>query len=72
MYSGCAERLYEGDTNYNAAFEPSGEDFLSPGLSEIDLMRCVSELDLKKDVYSDLRIDLYLGLQIHVMRSVSE
>ena len=29
---------FEGDRGYNPSFEPSGEDFLSPGLEEIMLM----------------------------------
>ena len=36
-----AERLYARDRNAPVAFEPSGEDFLSPCLAEADLMRRV-------------------------------
>jgi len=36
-----AERLYGRDRNAPIAFEPSGEDFLSPCLAEADLMRRV-------------------------------
>lgn len=36
-----AVRFYNGDRNGPIAFEPSGEDFLSPCLSEADLMRRV-------------------------------
>jgi hypothetical protein len=34
-------RFYNGDRNGPIAFEPSGEDFLSPCLAEADLMRRV-------------------------------
>jgi len=37
----CAIRLYGEDVGYNPAFEPSGEDFLSPGLCEMELMKRV-------------------------------
>lgn len=37
--SDAAKRFYAGDVNYAFAYEPSGYDFLSPGLQEIDLMR---------------------------------
>jgi hypothetical protein len=37
----CAVRFYNGDRNGPIAFEPSGEDFLSPCLAEADLMRRV-------------------------------
>jgi hypothetical protein len=33
--------FYQADRNWNLAFEPSGQDFLSPGLAEADLMRRV-------------------------------
>jgi hypothetical protein len=36
-----AARFYMGDRNAPIAFEPSGEDFLSPSLAEADLMRRV-------------------------------
>jgi len=36
-----AVRFYNGDRNGPIAFEPSGEDFLSPCLAEADLMRRV-------------------------------
>ena len=36
-----AERFYAGDRNGPIAFEPSGEDFLSPCLAEADVMRRV-------------------------------
>jgi Protein of unknown function (DUF2891) len=36
-----AVRFYSGDRNGPIAFEPSGEDFLSPCLAEADLMRRV-------------------------------
>ncbi len=36
-----AVRYYGNDTDYPAAWEPSGEDFLSPALVEADLMRRV-------------------------------
>lgn len=37
----CAKRLYSRDVGYDPVLEPSGEDFLSPGLCEIELMRRV-------------------------------
>ncbi|MGK0154320.1 MAG: hypothetical protein ACI9SE_001271 [Neolewinella sp.] len=39
----CSRSLafYREDRNWNFAFEPSGQDFLSPGLAEADLMRRV-------------------------------
>jgi len=36
-----ARRLYSADRGWALAFEPSGEDFLSPSLAEADLMRRV-------------------------------
>ena len=40
LASACV-RLYRADTAAPVAYEPSGQDFLSPGLSEADLMRRV-------------------------------
>jgi hypothetical protein len=37
----AAERFYRGDRNCPLAYEPSGEDFLSPCLAEADFMRRV-------------------------------
>ncbi|MBK7406143.1 MAG: DUF2891 domain-containing protein [Phycisphaerales bacterium] len=37
--SAQARRLYAGDRAWRLSFEPSGEDFLSPGLAEADLLR---------------------------------
>lgn len=39
----AAERFYRGDRNCPLSYEPSGEDFLSPCLSEADFMRRVLE-----------------------------
>ena len=36
-----ARSYYLSDTAWNTAFEPGGQDFLSPGLAEADLMRRV-------------------------------
>jgi Protein of unknown function (DUF2891) len=36
--TGAATRWYRGDTDYPAAWEPSGHDFLSPALAETELM----------------------------------
>ncbi|MEM7233604.1 MAG: DUF2891 domain-containing protein [Planctomycetota bacterium] len=36
---------YSGDRRWNLAFEPGGQDFLSPGLAEADLMRRVLPAD---------------------------
>lgn len=36
-----ARAFYADDRGWNLAFEPSGQDFLSPGLAEADLMRRV-------------------------------
>ena len=36
-----AESFYGEDRGWNLAFEPGGQDFLSPGLAEADLMRRV-------------------------------
>lgn len=41
----AAKRFYAKDVNYAFAYEPSGYDFLSPGLQEIDLMRKVLPKD---------------------------
>ena len=41
----AAKRFYGKDENYAFAYEPSGYDFLSPGLQEIDLMRKVLPKD---------------------------
>src|SRR6202044_3828216 len=37
----AARRFYQGDRNCPLAYEPSGEDFLSPCLAEADFMRRV-------------------------------
>lgn len=42
-----AKEWYGNDTDYRLQFEPSGYDFLSPALEEVDLMRRV----LKKDAF---------------------
>ncbi|HEV2529623.1 MAG TPA: DUF2891 domain-containing protein [Thermomicrobiales bacterium] len=36
-----AERLFVGDTGYDARFEPSGSDFLSPALIEAELIGAI-------------------------------
>jgi len=36
-----ARKFFLGDTNWPIDYEPSGEDFLSPGLAEADLLRRV-------------------------------
>ncbi|MFT7516986.1 MAG: hypothetical protein ACI84O_000773 [Myxococcota bacterium] len=40
-----ARRYYSDDSNYPAAYEPSGEDFFSSALNEADLMRRVLSAD---------------------------
>jgi hypothetical protein len=37
----AARRWFGGDAGYPAQFEPSGHDFLSPALTEAELMACV-------------------------------
>lgn len=44
-----AKEWYGNDTDYRLQFEPSGYDFLSPALEEVDLMRRV----LQKDAFDD-------------------
>lgn len=44
-----AKEYYAGDVHYPVAYEPSGNDFFSPGLNEADLMRRV----LSKDEFSN-------------------
>ncbi len=44
-----ARSFYRGDRDYPAAYEPSGNDFFSPGLNVADLMRRV----LPQDEYCD-------------------
>jgi hypothetical protein len=44
-----ARDYYSNDSNYPLAFEPSGQDFFSPGLNVADLMRRV----LSRDEFSD-------------------
>jgi hypothetical protein len=39
----AAHRFYQGDRNCPLAYEPSGEDFLSPCLAEADFMRRILE-----------------------------
>jgi hypothetical protein len=41
LVSGTSRRLYGGDRDCPLAYEPSGQDFLSPCLAEADLMRRV-------------------------------
>ena len=45
LLTGAAQRFYRHDRNCPLAYEPSGEDFLSPCLAEADFMRRV--LDTK-------------------------
>jgi hypothetical protein len=40
-----ARSFYGGDKGWNMSFEPGGQDFLSPGLAEADLMRRVMAPD---------------------------
>lgn len=40
-----AVRWYGADQNYPAHYEPSGSDFLSPALTEVDLMSLILEQD---------------------------
>lgn len=44
-----AKQYYEGDRDYPVSYEPSGNDFFSPGLNEADLMRRV----LARDEFSE-------------------
>lgn len=41
LLTACAHRFYGEDRNWPLDYEPSGEDFLSPGLAEADVMRRV-------------------------------
>jgi len=41
----AATRWYSADRDYPAHYEPSGSDFLSPALTEVDLMSLVLERD---------------------------
>jgi hypothetical protein len=41
LLTSSARRFYLADRNWPIEYEPSGEDFLSPGLAEADLMRRV-------------------------------
>src|SRR5262249_36087017 len=43
LLADAAERFYRGDRNCPLAYEPSGQDFLSPCLAEADFMRRVLE-----------------------------
>ncbi len=43
LITGTSQRLYGKDRKAQLAFEPSGQDFLSPALAEADLMRRVLE-----------------------------
>jgi Protein of unknown function (DUF2891) len=43
LLRGAATRFYKADRNCPLAYEPSGEDFLSPCLAEADFMRRVLE-----------------------------
>jgi hypothetical protein len=49
MLAGRARAFYFADRNCPVHYEPSGEDFLSPGLAEADLMRRV----LTKDEFAE-------------------
>lgn len=40
-----SQKFYGADRNWNLAFEPGGQDFLSPGLAEADLMRRVLSVE---------------------------
>lgn len=44
-----AQRLFGADKNYDLAYEPSGYDFLSPGLEEAYLMSKVLDKDAFRD-----------------------
>src|SRR5437588_8904116 len=39
LLTNCARRFYLQDRDCPLAYEPSGEDFLSPALAEADVMR---------------------------------
>lgn len=54
-----AKAFYESDSNYPVRYEPSGNDFFSPGLNEADLMRRV----LDEDEYSDWLNGFFPGLE---------
>lgn len=41
LAANSAKRFFLADKNYPLAYEPSGEDFLSPGLGEADVLRRV-------------------------------
>lgn len=41
LLTACAHRFYGEDRNWPLDYEPSGEDFLSPGLAEADVVRRV-------------------------------
>lgn len=41
LLTACVHRFYGEDRNWPFDYEPSGEDFLSPGLAEADVMRRV-------------------------------
>lgn len=41
LAANSAKRFFLADRNYPLAYEPSGEDFLSPGLGEADVLRRV-------------------------------
>jgi hypothetical protein len=41
LVAGRARDFHQADQGWNLAFEPGGQDFLSPGLSAADLMRRV-------------------------------
>lgn len=43
--SAAAERMFRGDTNYPANYEPSGADFLSAALCEAELMALLTPTD---------------------------
>lgn len=43
LLADAAQRFYRGDRNCPLAYEPSGQDFLSPCLAEADFMRRVLE-----------------------------
>lgn len=54
-----ARQYYLGDKNYPTNYEPSGEDFFSPGLNEADLLRRV----LSRDEFSNWLDSFLPGLR---------
>jgi hypothetical protein len=66
-----AQQFYLRDTNYPAEYEPSGEDFFSPGLNEADTMRRILNREEFSKWFNDFLPDIKKSDAGNLMTPVS-